>query len=107
MLLLETSLFYLVIGVGVAAAVYLHERERAGIELAGQAALACLFWPLYVPVLLAERPAETGQSENLPLPDENNDDEFDPVILQVERELNAALGSLEGWAADIGASNQE
>jgi hypothetical protein len=100
-------IFYLVIGLAVAAAVAMadggrtagigsHHRERGRWFTV---ATAVFFWPLFVPVLLArktgdaeEEPQEFGGRKNEP------DDDLARGIAQVDAELVAALASLDGWA---------
>jgi hypothetical protein len=105
-----SSVFYLLIGTCVAVALYLHDEGRTGREQAFRVASCLFFWPLYLPLLL-ERPAEslaTTRAESRPVA------AIDPLaraIQQVEAELDAALGSLDGWAeealADEGRRLQE
>src|ERR1700733_1664193 len=92
--------FYLLIGSCVAVALYLHDELRTGREQAFRVASCTFFWPLYLPLLL-ERPTDslaTSRAEAR-------------AIEQVESELDAALGSLDGWAeealADEGRRLQE
>jgi hypothetical protein len=105
-----TSLaFYVVIGACVAAAIYLREEGRTGRERGFRIASALFFWPLYLPLLL-ERQSRTNASGPLtstaPVVDS-----LAQAIQQVEAELDAALGSLDGWAeealADEGRRLQE
>ena len=66
MLLLETAIFYLLLGITVAAAVYL--RGETGNDSGYQLVAACLFWPLFVPTLLSssEKDAESQAPPALP-----------------------------------------
>jgi hypothetical protein len=95
----STSLtFYLVFGACVAAAIYLRAGERADRERGFRIASAFFFWPLYMPLLL-ERPSRPNTNRPLtssaPVPDS-----LAQAIQQVESELDAALGSLDGWAEE-------
>ena len=95
----STSLtFYLVFGACVAAAIYLRAGERADRERGFRNASAFCFWPLYMPLLL-ERPSRPKTNRPLtssaPVPDS-----LAQAIQQVESELDAALGSLDGWAEE-------
>ncbi len=65
---------------------------------------AVLFWPLYLPLLLSARAAQcpTGEVSSKP-----KADEMAAAIAQVELELDAALSSLDGWAEDALACEQD
>ena len=91
-------LFYLLIGGCVAVAVYLHDERWTGGERAFRIATALVFWPLYLPLLLERR----GHSNpNRPLASTGHvADSLSQAIQQVESELDAALGSLDGWAEE-------
>lgn len=89
----DSLAFYLVIGVGVAFAHALAERGRFAWA---SAIAACLFWPLFLPLVLASATPAPAR----PAP-RRVDDEFGPVIDQVERELDQALSSLDGWADEV------
>jgi hypothetical protein len=99
MTLYPTFLIYLVVGVGVAGAVYLRSLDPSRARRALDVLLAVPFWPLYVPILLAQvgNPAE----EALPLTPPTSQDEMATAIAHVDAELEAALGSLDGWAEDV------
>ncbi|MFO0898776.1 MAG: hypothetical protein U0836_15235 [Pirellulales bacterium] len=104
MLLAETAIFYLLFGAGVAAAAFVRGRREGRVVQTAEAALACLFWPLVVPLLL-------GGAANDPLGDEDAlaeraPDELAAAIAQVERELDEALAGLAGWAEDVLAGEQ-
>lgn len=98
MLLLETAIFYMLLGLVVAVAYYL--RRGATVELMA----VPLFWPFYLPLLLA---ASEGCGEALsgkPLGASEAAGERDALataIAQVEGELDAALEGLDGWAGDV------
>lgn len=95
---LGQSLFlYLLAGIGVAGADYVVAASRPGWEQGFRFLTAVLFWPLYLPVLLAGAPrvpaaAPAGQPAR---------DGLDVAIARVDAELEAALGSLDGWAEDV------
>jgi hypothetical protein len=93
-----TLIFYLLIGIGVAGAIYLSGTSRPAPAHWFQVATALVFWPLYLPILLARaRSTETASpAEAAPPPDD-----MTMAIAQVERELEAALQSLDGWAEDV------
>jgi hypothetical protein len=96
----QTLILYVVIGIGVAGAVLLAERSprRSGLF---PILAAIPFWPLYVPLLLAPRSA----SPTSPKPPSPRD-ELATAIAQVEAELDAALGSRDGWAEDALATEK-
>jgi hypothetical protein len=90
--LTESLIFYLLIGLGVAAAVWLSDGRLL------PAAMAVLFWPIFVPVLLSRQPEEASVPP-LP-PKEHATDPLATMIAHVEAELDAALASLDGWAEE-------
>jgi hypothetical protein len=93
----QTLILYLVIGVGVAIAVYVSDRgaeSRNGFLVTS----AIPFWPLYLPLLLTPIGRDTRVA---PRSTSEPADEFATAIAQVDAELDAALGSLDGWAEDV------
>lgn len=91
----ETMIFYHLIGVGVAAAVFLSAPGRGRVRPWFRAATAVVFWPLYLPILLsAPRSRESA-------PRAVDGDAMSQAISQVEAELETALASLDGWAEDV------
>jgi hypothetical protein len=95
-----STIFYLVIGAGVAAAVFLSEGDRSPAGRGLRAGSAVVFWPMFLPILLARpRPAPEAGSAG-PAPNEPRD-ELDEAIARVEAELDAAFSSLDGWAEDV------
>jgi hypothetical protein len=93
-LLGQTLILYALAGAGVAAAVYLRHGNGSRSQRAFRVATALVFWPLYVPLLLA---GENRGSAASP-PAEAPTDDLTGAIAQVERELDAALAGLAGWA---------
>jgi hypothetical protein len=92
----QTLILYLVVGAGVAGAVYLTPR---GGRLPGRWFLvvtAVLFWPLYLTVLLSSGRAGQVGPTDAPAPDE-----MAAAIHQVNTELTAALEGLDGWAEEV------
>jgi hypothetical protein len=87
----ETLLFYFLVGVVVAVAMYLSDGSGSR-RLMFLLPTAVLFWPLYLPVLLS-RPAKTIEAVRQPV----KVDEMATAIAQVELELQTALASLDGW----------
>ena len=107
MLLLETAIFYLLLGGTVAVAVYMRGRSGTGISLGLQMVAACLFWPLFVPMCCLVR--TTTQPRNRArrsLIRRSEHDALSAAISQVEAELDAALDGLDGWAEDVLNSEQ-
>jgi hypothetical protein len=94
----QTLILYLVVGAGVAGAVYLAQRAGRRSGRWFLVATAVLFWPLYLPVLLASGRAETGESSDAP---PAHEDDLTAAIRQVDAELTAALGGLEGCAEEV------
>jgi hypothetical protein len=88
----STLVLYVLVGAGVALAVYLTLDSAPGRRW--NAVLAIPFWPLYVPLLLTRGASAAAGARRLPLPP----DEMTAAILQVDRELTGALASLDGWA---------
>lgn len=108
MLLLETGIFYLLIGSGVAVAVYLRDDAAPQLVRGFRVVTACLFWPLYVPLLLAPSENRVPPAGDGPAVAEHNQkDELATAISQVETELDAALQSLDGWAENVLALEQD
>lgn len=89
-LLGPTLLLYLLVGIGVAAALYLTDTPRPAGERVLRLATALPFWPFYLPILLA-RPAAEIASEY----------ELEGTIAVVERELDAALSGLADNSEDL------
>src|SRR3954447_7703897 len=106
MLLVETAIFYLLLGCTVAVAVYIRGRTGDPAAVGLQVGAACLFWPLFVPMLLSETPVDSGQGGESTEPDHRQQDALSAAICQVETELDAALDGLDGWAEDVLNSEQ-
>jgi hypothetical protein len=91
----QVVLLYVLIGLGVAGAIWLRTTTRHGWF---QIAAALPFWPIYLTILLsrpdASEPVDT--SERLPVTDG-----MATAIEQVDAELDRALGSLDGWAEGV------
>jgi hypothetical protein len=59
---------------------------------------AVVFWPMYLPILLAgARPDSKAETP----PSRRDDDAMSQAISQVESELETALASLDGWVEDV------
>jgi hypothetical protein len=95
--LLDSSLvLYLMMGAGIAVAVYLADRGGSGAERGFRVLTAMAFWPLYVPVLFRPAgPAFTATYGSDPR------DNMAVAIAQVDGELQGALSSLGGWAEGV------
>jgi hypothetical protein len=94
----QTLVLYLLVGIGVAAAVYLADGGQNLAERWFRVATALPFWPLYIPILLARggtRPPQKPARQPPPR------DEMANAIAQVDAELEGALSSLDGWAEDV------
>jgi hypothetical protein len=100
MLLGELLLLYLLAGAGVAGAAYRSgSSTRPGMTVA-RTSMAFLFWPMFLPLLLAGH----GPSEDVPSaqpPSAPVLDELARLIGQVNSELDGALRSLDGWAEGV------
>jgi hypothetical protein len=101
MLLAETALFYLVFGACGAVAVYVRGEAQASVASGVQAVGACLFWPLFLPLLLSRAEATAIERSIGQQAENSRQDSLDAAIAQVEAELDAALGGLDGWAEDV------
>ncbi|HWB09826.1 MAG TPA: hypothetical protein VG826_11390 [Pirellulales bacterium] len=93
----ETLVLYCLAGAGVAGAVYLGGEANRGWRCLFELALAAAFWPLYLPILLS-RPEKSraAPATSLAAPDP-----IAQAIAQVDRELDTALSSLDGWAENV------
>src|SRR5207253_1039445 len=94
--LTSSLVLYLLLGVGVAAAVYLSAPSNRWLS----ALVAVPFWPMYVPILLASRGTLAQRALQQP-------DDMLNAIAQVDAELEAALASLDGWAEDVLAREKD
>ncbi len=92
----ETMLFYVLIGLAVAVAVWITGAQRPN-QRPFRAVTAVLFWPLYLPILLTPEHVSEPRQALAPTPPA---DELSENIAEVERELDAAFSSLDGWAED-------
>jgi hypothetical protein len=99
MLLEQVLLLHLMVGVAVAAAVYLSSQARHRGEHWFQVISALVFWPMYLPLLLTRQASVKKEREPVPAPP--CQDELAQAIAQVDAELDGALQSLGGWAEDV------
>lgn len=93
----SSFLLYLMCGAGVAAAVFVRDGGR-GAESVFRLAAACVFWPLYVPLLLARAPTGGASPASASrVSAEAARDDMSAAIARVEEELDRALQTLDGW----------
>lgn len=105
-----TLCFYLVIGLAVALAIWISEAHALHFSRLFNATTAVLFWPLYLPVLLAADRSTSVGNEQSPQEDPQQlaqDDDMATAITQVEWELDIALNSLHGWAEAVLSAETE
>lgn len=98
-----TICFYLLIGIAVTAALWLSRDASAGASDVFQILSAPFFWPIYLPLLLVRRTEQLNDPQGSPLVagSSTDVDTMTLAIEQVERELDAALQSLDGWAESV------
>lgn len=96
MSLASTLVLYLMLGAGVAGALLVRE-GMLGLAGAGRLVTACVFWPLFVPVLLAQEPAAEPATSESATSDAAATDPIQTQIERVESELDGALRTLDGW----------
>jgi hypothetical protein len=101
----QLLLLHLMAGASVAVAVFLSTKTAAPALRSFQVLTAVMFWPLYVPILLAAR---KGVPATSPVrPSAQPPDDLARVIMQVDAELEAALQSLDGWAEGVLAREED
>jgi len=98
-------LLHVLAGIGVAGAVYVSARPGNKIRWF-QVLTALLFWPLYLPILLAQKSGKAMPLSESIGPDPVIDD-LARAIAQVDAELEGALQSLDGWAEDVLARDRD
>src|SRR5262245_6048924 len=94
----QTLVLYVLTGASVAVAVYLAEASGRRRGRWFRVATAVLFWPLYLPLLLGRAPTTPTRGRAAAAA---TDDALSAAIRQVDAELDAALGSLDGWAEEV------
>lgn len=100
--IVQTSFFYLLIGISIAVADMTTARRSWLPSQLIRFLSVCLFWPLFLPTLLARNPRTTPSGLEAHGPaSEAPRDELSEAIDRVEAELDQALSSLEGWAEDV------
>jgi hypothetical protein len=100
MTLSTTIVFYCLFGAGVAAAVAVTGVRGSDSGWLFRVVTAFVFWPLYVPVIL-KREQSSPSPVSFPGRSPVVDDPLTEAISQVERELDAAIQSLDGWAEEM------
>jgi hypothetical protein len=95
-------ILHLLAGAGVAGAVYLTTSTTRTAQLWFEVGSALVFWPLYLPLLLA-RPAPSASPQGSAAPS----DDLARTIAQVDAELESAVQSLDGWAGGVLAREQD
>lgn len=113
--------FYLLIGASISFAVWLTARNESAGERIFHIATGFLFWPFYLPGLIQAKDGIewTGLEANTvdrPVPGERNRlfentprvlDDMELAITQVENELDVARKSLDGWAEEALAKEDD
>jgi hypothetical protein len=102
----ETIVFYLLFGAGIAVAIALDRRPDVQTGSLFRIITAFFFWPLYLPILL-DRPLTKQPSPMSPLEGEAQFDLYATTIARVDGELESALDSLDGWAENVLADEQD
>lgn len=104
-----TLCFYLVIGAGIAAALWINESDARRPGHLFRIVTAYVFWPLYVPLLLTFDGTSQEGSDALPGTTKSLSppDEMTVAIHQVEAELDTTLNSLNGWAESALATESD
>lgn len=92
-----TLIFYLLLGTCTAISFFVSERNASDRLM--MTVLALLFWPIMLPMLLA-RSTEIGHQIECPkaASELTSNDSMSVAISQVEKELDKALQSLDGWS---------
>lgn len=103
----ESIVFYLLFGVGIAAAIALDRRQAARADRLFRTVTAVFFWPLYLPILLDRPPRNEALPTTLQTSNEVPLDLYAMTISRVDAELESALDSLDGWAENVLASEQD
>ena len=100
-----TSVFYGLIGLSVAVALWLSEARATRAERLFRVTTSLFFWPIFLPLLL--RPKSTKPSETVPSASHTETlDELVARMDRVERELDLALTSLNGQSENLSSDEQ-
>src|SRR3974390_2076459 len=98
-------LLHILAGLGVAGAIYVSSRSNTGSRWF-QVVTALVFWPMYLPILLTKKSGPENPLSDTPAANPVTDD-LARAIAQVDAELEGALQSLDGWAEDVLARDQD
>lgn len=101
---LETAIFYLVIGAAIAFSSLLIEREQTHAKRAALFAGTLIFWPAFAPFLFNRVTARPKDAELAPAPrapETANDSPLDRRIASTEAELLASMERLHGVAETV------
>jgi len=96
---MTSIVFYLLFGSCVAVALYLRDEPRTPGQRTFRMVSCLFFWPLYLPLLLERQTSQSVDGQST-LSSAAVSDSLAQAIQQVESELDAALGSLDGWAEE-------
>ena len=96
-----TILFYLLFGLGIAAAVALRRKSQSAGERCLQILTSLFFWPLYVPLLLQKNSEGENATGHVAVEFSEESDQYSSLVSRVEVELDAVLQSLDGWAENV------
>lgn len=107
MALSESIVFYLLFGAGVAAAIALDRQHELTTGRLFRTVTAFFFWPLYVPILLDRPSMKNRLPTTTPPACEVPIDVYATTIARVDTELESALDSLDGWAENVLAREQD
>ncbi len=99
--LLQTGIFYLLVGLVVGAAGYLREEEGRALSRALRVLLTACFWPLYLPLLLSGSRGATPNVAAAGTTGARAVDRLDPRVQRAEETLLSGLASLGGFAAGV------
>ncbi len=91
----QTIVFYLLVGMSVSLAVFLKDNGSSNANRLFQAVTSCLFWPLYLPILLSSQTGTATSTTAEPM-EKVPVDSMASAIDQVESELESAVSSLVG-----------
>lgn len=100
-------LLHLMAGMGVAMAVYLSGPSGKPLHRIFVIGSAVLFWPLYLPILLAPDAAQDRPKRKSDAALEQPMDGLAQAIAQADAELESALHSLDGWAEHVLAREKD
>src|SRR5258708_38272004 len=100
----ETIIIYLIVGVGISIALVLRAGNRSQSARAYLATVGFIFWPIFLPTLIAakretliESPREISEDSNV----------FLTRISKIEDQLSALLINKDGWAERVLANEAD